>query len=93
LHYKFSWQTVSEDSIVGTVNTRNEWSGATACSLDLPPLNSKNLLSENKTDHIQLNWLHYLPKIYSQEALWETINIQQKKFLGPNNCLFILIKK
>jgi hypothetical protein len=41
-------------------------------------LNSKNLLSQNKIDHIQLNRLHHLSKMRRREALWKTINIQQK---------------
>jgi hypothetical protein len=28
--------------------------------LPLPLLNSKNFLGQNKTDHLELNWLHYL---------------------------------
>jgi hypothetical protein len=44
-------------------------------------LNSKNLLSQNKTDPTQLNRLHYLSKMRRREALWTTINIrQQEKF-------------
>jgi hypothetical protein len=52
---------------------------------------SKNLFSQNKTDHIQLNRLHYVSKMRRREALWKTINIH-KKFLGPNEYLLMLIK-
>jgi hypothetical protein len=40
-------------------------------------LKSRNDLSENKTDHTQLNRLHYPTKVRRPEALWKTINIQQ----------------
>jgi hypothetical protein len=61
--------------------------------LPLPLLNSKNPLSQNKTDRIQQNRLHCLSKMRRQEALWKTMNIEQKIFLGPNENLLILIKK
>jgi hypothetical protein len=44
--------------------------------LSLLLLNSKNLLSQNKTDYTQLNQLHYLSIMWRQEILWRTINIQ-----------------
>jgi hypothetical protein len=59
----------------------------------LPLLNSENLLSQNKTDHLQLNRLHYLSKMGRREALWRTINILTKIFLAPNECLLMLNKK
>jgi hypothetical protein len=58
----------------------------------LPLLNSKNLLSQNKTDHIQLNGLHYLSEIRRREALWTTVDMQQNIFLGPTDNLLMLIK-
>jgi hypothetical protein len=57
----------------------------------LPLLNSKNLLSQNETDHIENNRLHYLSKMQWRET-WKTINIQQNIFLGPNEYQLILIK-
>jgi hypothetical protein len=58
----------------------------------LPLLNSKNLFSQNKTDLIQLNWLHCLSKMWSWEAIWKTINIKQQFFHSPNEYLLMLIK-
>jgi hypothetical protein len=55
-------------------------------------LNSQNLLHQNKTDHIQLNRIYYLSKTRRQEALWKTVNIQEKNFLHPNEYLHTLIK-
>jgi hypothetical protein len=37
---------------------------------NLPLLNYKNLLSQNKTNHIQLSRFHYLSKMQMSEALW-----------------------
>jgi hypothetical protein len=54
----------------------------------LPFLNSKNLVSQNKADYMQLIWLHYLSKMQGREALWITISIQQNIFLGPGPYLY-----
>jgi hypothetical protein len=53
----------------------------------LPYLNSKNLLSQNKTDHSRH---HYLPEMRSRDALWKTIAFN-KKLSGPNEYLLMLI--
>jgi hypothetical protein len=77
-HYKLSQQTTY---------------GTTVCSLTSATLEFQKFPSQNKTDHIQLNKLHYQSKLQKREALQNTINIEQKIFPGQNEYLLILIKK
>jgi hypothetical protein len=54
-------------------------------------LNSKYLISQNKTDHIQLNTHHCVPKMLICEVSWCTESIQQI-IPGTNEHLIMLVK-
>jgi hypothetical protein len=85
------WIQNVADNRVSTKNTGLNGVELQGVHLPLLLLNSKSLLSQNKTDHIRLNQLHYLLRIWRWEVLWTTINFQQIFFLGPNEYLLMLI--
>jgi hypothetical protein len=72
----FVLQVLPADNLKGfktqstTKSRHQKYKEQTECvHLPLPLLNAKNLLTQNKIYHIQLNQLHYLSKMQRQEVL------------------------